>query len=352
MFNFEKKIGEEEAIFFGKHNGLHDTISVPHLRLEELYLQQMATDWAHNEFDYSKDREQLRTCPKGVRDLMLYNILFQWHLDSVAADNLFPLFAPFLTNSEANALFCFNDKMEYTHSKTYSEIIRQCMPDKTELDAFLSDIKQVRKRLSPVFKNLKTLKELGHKYQLGMVSKEECYPYLIKGLVTWWCMERIQFMASFPMTFSIVEKGWFQNMGNAVQKIMLDEYNIHAETMKYCLSYELSTKNGKKVWEEAKAECRKIVDSFVQAEKEWVDFALSDGRGVAGLSTELMYRDIEYNAAEVYEVLFGIKPSITERPLKLMEVWLSLDKTQAAGQEIASVNYLLGSVHDDTDGDL
>ena len=125
MFNFNRKLGEDSAIFFGSPRGLHDSVVVKHPYLAQLYDSQIATNWKYNEFSLAKDREQMQYCPKSIKDLMLYNILFQWHLDSVAADQLFPLFSPFLTNSEASRLFCKNDDMEYTHSLTYSEIVRQ-----------------------------------------------------------------------------------------------------------------------------------------------------------------------------------------------------------------------------------
>ena len=102
MFNFNRKLGEDSAIFFGSPRGLHDSVVVKHPYLAQLYDSQIATNWKYNEFSLAKDREQMQHCPKGIKDLMLYNILFQWHLDSVAADQLFPLFSPFLTNSEAS----------------------------------------------------------------------------------------------------------------------------------------------------------------------------------------------------------------------------------------------------------
>lgn len=350
MFNFDKKIGEGSEIFFGKPKGIYDTIVVSHPRLQELYLAQRATDWMHNEFDLSKDREQLRSLDKGTRDLMLYNILFQWHLDSVAADNLFPLFAPFLTNSEASSLFSLNTSMEYVHSMTYSEIVRQCIPDHEELEKFIQDIEQVRKRLEPIFGILGKLSNAGCLYRLGEVSEDECYNILIKGLVTWWCMERIQFMSSFAKTFGVVRTGTLQGVGNYVQKIMLDEMNIHAETMKYVIQHEMKT--NPKQWKDLESSLRKIVDTFVQGEYDWIDFVLSNGRGVSGLSNTLLKMWVDYNADDVYVTLFGDSKKQVDNPLKWMDNWLNPDKIQTANQEIANGNYLLGVVVDDVDGEI
>ena len=79
MFNFNRKLGEDSAIFFGSPRGLHDSVVVKHPYLAQLYDSQIATNWKYNEFSLAKDREQMQYCPKSIKDLMLYNILFQWH---------------------------------------------------------------------------------------------------------------------------------------------------------------------------------------------------------------------------------------------------------------------------------
>ena len=347
MFNFDRKLGEDSSIFFGSPKGLHDSVVVKHPYLAHLYDAQIATNWKYNEFSLSKDREQMLTCPKPIKDLMLYNILFQWHLDSVAADQLFPLFSPFLTNSEASRLFCKNDDMEYTHALTYSEIVRQCVSDRDELETFIKDIENVRKRLDPVFDCLKYLKEDGHKYALGHITEDAAYPALLRGLVCWWCMERIQFAVSFAVTFAIVQQGWFPGIGNYVQKIMLDELNIHAKTIQYVIKHELSTHRGKREWTTLKRECKHIVDTFLEGEYDWAEFLTSQGRGIIGVTKESLCLSAKYEAEEVYQTLFGESLGVTKSPTPYMEQWLNPDNTQNANQEIENGNYLLNSVVND-----
>lgn len=347
MFNFNRKLGEDSAIFFGSPRGLHDSVVVKHPYLAQLYDSQIATNWKYNEFSLAKDREQMQHCPKSIKDLMLYNILFQWHLDSVTADQLFPLFSPFLTNSEASRLFCKNDDMEYTHALTYSEIVRQCVSDREELEVFIKDIEQVRERLIPALDYLEELKDVGHRYALGELREKEAYEAVLKGLVCWWCMERIQFAVSFAVTFAVVQQGWFHGIGNYVQKIMLDELNIHANTMKYVIKYELSTDNGKKAWENIRSDCLEIVDTFLNCEYDWAKFIVSDGRGIVGLTEEVLKRSARYEAAEVYDTLFGLTLGVVDNPTPYMAQWMNPDNTQNANQEIENGNYLLNSVVND-----
>ena len=348
LFNFDRKLGEDSAIFFGVKKGLHDSLFVHHQRLDDLYLAQKSTDWMHNEFDLSQDREQMRSCPESIRDVMLLNILFQWHLDSIAADGLLPLFAPFLTNSEASRLFSLNCQMEDVHALTYSEIVRQCVPRIEDIEHLREQVEAVKMRLAPIFKNLVALKEVGNEYSLGQISAHVAYPYVLKGLVTWWCMERIQFMESFSATFAVVSQSWFQGIGNYVQKIMLDERNIHAETIKYCLLHELNTPMGRYWWSKIADEMRQLVDSFVEAEDNWVDFLFSEGRGRGLMVTPVALKeDVRYNAQEVYKELFGDIPTITVPPLPYMETWLNPDNVQNANMEADSNNYLMNVVQAD-----
>ena len=131
---------------------------------------------------------------------------------------------------------------------------------------------------------------------------------------------------------------------------MLDELNIHAETMKYVIQHEMKT--NPKQWKDLENSLRKIVDTFVQGEYDWIDFVLSDGRGVSGLSNTLLKMWVDYNADDVYVTLFGDSKKQVDNPLKWMDNWLNPDKIQTANQEIANGNYLLGVVVDDVDGEI
>ena len=53
-FNFDRKFGEDNAIFFGSPKGLLDTVVCHHPKLESLFLAQKATDWMYGEFPLEK----------------------------------------------------------------------------------------------------------------------------------------------------------------------------------------------------------------------------------------------------------------------------------------------------------
>ena len=53
--------------------------------------------------------------------------------------------------------------------------------------------------------------------------------------------EQLNILNNSAKTFGVVRTGTLQGVGNYVQKIMLDELNIHAETMKYVIQHEMKT---------------------------------------------------------------------------------------------------------------
>ena len=161
-------------------------------------------------------------------------------------------------------------------------------------------------------------------------------------------------MASFPVPFAIKDStGWFPNICNYIQKIMLDELNIHAETMKYIIQWELQTERGKRVWQKIRLECLEIVDSFVEAEKEWARFLPTEGRSLVGLTPLTLCDNVDYEAVEVYNTLFGdsVRYMKGER-LPVMAKWLNPDQVQVANMELDNNNYLLNVMVEDYTGDI
>jgi ribonucleoside-diphosphate reductase beta chain len=67
---------------------------------------------------------------------------------------------------------------------------------------------------------------------LTVYSEEEAIKNLLKYYFAMLLLERIQFMASFAITFTIAKTGLFQAIGQAVKKIAQDELEVHVEFRK------------------------------------------------------------------------------------------------------------------------
>lgn len=342
------------SLFLGEAPALYDSINVTHPRIFELYKQQKSADWSEDEIDLEQSRIDMMLCPPEVREVMVENLALQWEADSVAARAIVAAFAPFITNSEYWAALLKVSEIEVLHALTYSEIVRVCMANPEDIFARIMQSEDITGRMEPVVAAFNELIEIGAKYRLKMVSKDECYPVVMKGLVALFCLERLQFVDSFAATFAVVESGWFQGIGKLVQKIMQDERFIHAELGKYAIQTELSTERGKQWFEQNKQVVQDIIDAVVQVEYNWNKHLFSDGRKVPGMFTEsLGYDWIDYNAQDVYDV-FSLEPKrrVKNIPLKYMENWLDLNKTQNANQEGDQANYRLNIIVDDMSDEI
>lgn len=343
----------EYPLFLGESPGLYDSVNTPYPKLFDLYKKQKQADWSEDEIDLTQSRIDMLVCPPEMKDIMVKNLSLQWEADSIAARSIAPLFAPFITNSEYWAAILKVSEIEVLHALTYSEIVRQCLDDPKEVFTSIMQNEEIIGRLDPVSKAFSNLRICGAKYVLGMISKEEAYPVVMEALVALFCLERLQFMASFAITFAVVEQGVFQGIGKLVQKIMQDERFIHAELGKEALLIEFATPKGR-AWLTANKEVVKgIVDSVKQAEYKWSSYSFQEGRKCVGLNEKGLISWVDYNAQDVEDILeLPVENRIKKSPLKYMDNWLDMNKTQNAQQEADSANYNLNIIVDDVGDEI
>jgi ribonucleoside-diphosphate reductase beta chain len=336
-------------LFFGEQPALYDSINVTHPKLFDLYKLQKSTDWDEAEIDLSQSKIGMMTCPEETRDVMVKNLALQWEFDSVASRSIAPLFAPFITNSEFWAAILKNSEIEVLHALTYSEIVRQCIPDPNTIFEQIHHNEHIIGRMEPVAKAFNDLKIAGAKYILGLITDDEAYPVVIKALIALYALERGQFVVSFAATFAVVDAvGDFQGIGTLVQKIMMDERFIHAEVDRIALQIEFATERGRAFMEDHSEEIKELLDSVRNAEYTWTKYLFSEGRKVGNLNENLMIDHVDYEFAPIYETV-GLEPPrvVAKAPLKYMERWMDLNKTQNANQETDQANYLLNIIVDD-----
>lgn len=345
--NQEWKTGKYN-LFLGEAPGLYDSINVTHPKIFKLYKEQKSADWSEDEIDLEQSRIDMLTCAPEVREIMVENLALQWEADSIAARSIAPLFAPFVTNSEYWAALLKVSEIEVLHALTYSEIVRVCMSNPKEIFERIMKNDAIIGRMEVVAKAFNELKTAGAKYSLGQMTKEEAYPIVMRAVVALFCLERLQFVDSFAATFGVVETGVYQGIGKLVQKIMQDERYIHAELGKYAIQTELATERGKEWFEKERETIRAMIDEVVQSEYTWNTHLFSNGRKCVGFTQQNGVDWIDYNAQDVYKV-FGFEPPrvVEKNPLKYMENWLDLNKTQNANQEGDQANYRLNIIVDD-----
>lgn len=339
-------------LFMGDEMSLYDSINVNYKELFDVYKQQVSQRWTENEFNHEQSRLDMLSCPKGVYDVMLLNLSFQWVLDSVASRAIAPLFAPFVTNSELWAALMENSNMEVIHALSYSEIVRQCVANPDDVFKLSVQNEKTIQRAVKVVSVFNDLQKAGAEYILGIrKNDQDTYNIVFKGLVALYILERLQFMASFAATFAVVEQGYFQSIGKMVQKIMLDEIFCHYTTDAIALKIEMANERGKTAMQQCKGEILEMIAEVRNQERSWSDYLFSEGRSIVGLNPLLLNEWVDYNAQAVYDGL-GLSEDvqfdrIKQNPLKWMDNWIEIDKFQNAMQEADGNNYALNVVKDD-----
>jgi len=337
VFNTEKTDYEKPLLLMGQAPGLFDTVNKHYPVIWSLYCMMKSLDWDPNEFNYASCNAEFKSCSKSNYDMMIKTLAWQWEADSVASRAIAPVLAPFISSSELWAAWQRISDNEVVHAATYSEIIRNSFDDPSVILDEILRVEESMDRLTTVSKFLADGYEYAHKYALGQVANDqETYNVAFKMIIALLALERIQFMASFAVTFAIADTGLFQPIGKAVQKIAQDELEVHVELDKAVLKNELGTERGRIAFEQTKDEVKQMLDEVVNSEMEWVDYLFSEGRELVGVNADMLKRWVLFSAKDVYNFL-GIKSEDFKfpqsNPLKYMEKWLDISKTQPAPQE-------------------
>src|SRR5690625_1216204 len=201
-------------------------------------------------------------------------------------------------------------------------------------------------RLERVVKAFDEAFTASHQYALGQIpNNQETYNKVFMMVVALYCMERIQFLASFAVTFAICDTGMFQPIGKAVQKIAQDELEIHAELDKVVLQHELTTERGRTAFEQCREDIEGLIEEVIDSELRWIEYLFSEGRELVGMNADRLSAWTLYCAKDVYNTL-GLTTDKynfpANNPLKFMEKWLNISKTQASPQEQDIAAYKVG----------
>lgn len=338
-------------LFLGQELGLHDSINRPYPELFDLFKKLKSLDWSEDEIKLHQDRMDFEEVDKSTYDVMIKTLSWQYEADSLASRSIVSLFAPFISNSDLSQMMLKWSENESLHALTYSEIIRQCIKRPEDVFEEIISNENVTDRSGEIAQAFSELKVLGAKYTLDpeSVDSEEVRQTLLKTLVCLYCLEQMEFMASFACTFALAERELFLGVASLVQKIMIDE-TIHTRMDEAILDILMKDEVWQRSYLNIKYDLQEIVDSVYQQEVSWSEYIFSEGRSVVGLNTGLLKEWVNYKAQVVYKKLDLKRPFnvVEDNPLPWMEGWLDIDSQQTAAQEADLNNYRLNSVVDDT----
>jgi ribonucleoside-diphosphate reductase beta chain len=343
IFNTEKTLEQysNPKIYLNDAKGLINTIHKSFPKIWSLYKEIKALDWSEDEFDYSQCLQDFKTVDKDVSDFMINTLAWQWEADSIAATSPIVLIAPFNPSIEIWETEAAITVNELVHANTYSEIVRMSF-DKPEevLDEILKKQESL-KRLESVTTFLSEFENFSKEVQYGTeYSEEETIKYLLKYYFAMLLLERIQFMASFAITFTIAKTGLFQAIGQAVKKIAQDELEVHVEYRKQViLELQKMDKTGK-IWESIKPELNKMFHDVVTTEMIWTEELFKD-KNLVGVNADLIKEWVLFNAKDVakFAKLESQFQFPTKNPIPFLEDWFNMNAAQQAPQEIQVAAY-------------
>ena len=358
IFNSNKTLEEYKntPLFCGPEPGLMDTIYKPYPKLWSLYKELKSLDWSEDEFDFTRCMLDFKNAHPDISNMMIETIAWQWEADSVAGRSILAIMAPFVSSTEYwTALVRIADN-ENIHGATYSEIVKLSFEDPDSVVQRILDFQNTQARMEILTKTLEEALRLSRQYAAGLIPmSDELYrDVVIKTTICALFLERLQFMASFAVTFTICSTGLFQPIGKAVQKICQDELEIHAEFDKEVLKYEMKTAKGKWSVESLSDWIADLCDEFINAEFHFVDSLFRDGRSLPGANADLFKQWVLFNAKDVVKFLNidtkGKYVFPKQNPMPLLETWIDMSKNQPSPQEQDVGMYKVGVVRDDSEG--
>jgi ribonucleoside-diphosphate reductase beta chain len=300
-------------------------------------------DWPEDDFKFESCNAEFKSVPESISKRMISTLAWQWETDSIAARTLSVLMAPFVTNSELQRLYARITENEYLHAATYSEIVRNSFDDPNEIMGEVLAARDAMERLKMVAEVMEVTAHVGARMGTGdlTITKEAAYEAAMMYVVALFALERIQFMASFAVTFAIGSAGMFIPIASAVQKICQDEYDIHVEVGRYVLKYEMNLPQGQQFMSKNKDVIKNLCDQIVNVELDRVDYLGLDEEPMVGITSKLLKDWVYFCAGDVYRTL-GIESDFTiprKNPAGFMEQWIDISKMQNSLQEQESGQY-------------
>ena len=241
-----------------------------------------------------------------------------------------------------------------THALTYSEIVKNSFDNPEEVLKDILKIKEAFSRLEIVGEIFNNALITGSKLNLGLVERnQDTYNDVFMFVVALYCLEAIQFMSSFGITFAMGNAQEFIPIAMAVQKIANDEYYVHRPWDRAVLDIELGNEYGLTAFNKNRAKILDLINSVVRSEMSWNDYTFSEGREHPGLNKDVLNKGVLFYAKEVYEFFGFTKEEIpfelpNKNPLLYMNDWLEIDKMQTSPMEQKSGNYVLGMIAKDS----
>lgn len=366
----------ESKLFLGQDLGIADYVNVRYPRIEELALLQRSQFWVETEISLENDKKQWPNLPQHIKDKTLLNLAWQTQADSIITRAPEDAILKLVSRPELEGMLIQWSYFENIHSRAYSNIIRNVLPNPGDFIATVQANDEAFARLAlPV----SVIDELAALAEIWLEKREELevsrslgfhdsYNEVLFGELTEkvqqkilefyyavYALEAIMFFASFACTFALAENDILTGIAKNLQLIAKDEA-LHTVMAMEVLRILQNGEIPPHVVAAAQANAPKILRSILETEINWAHYIFPEGEDIPGLNADLLVEYLYYNARLAFMAI-NIPwpedlPVIMEDPIGWMKGWLNTKNQQVAPQEAQITNYRVGATSQANPDDL
>ncbi len=207
LLNLSKfQIPASGSLFLENNRGLVDSINRPHQQIFDYFKKLKSLDWDEHEFELEKCALEFKTKPAHLCFKMIQTLAWQWEADSVAANAIVPMAAPFVSDSDLWLAYMRIGDNEGLHALSYSEIVKYGLGESANVLREVVENTESAKRLETVTKVLRHVQIVGAKLTIGLIKEtdQEARDAVMLFVAAMLVLERVQFMVSFAATFAAI----------------------------------------------------------------------------------------------------------------------------------------------------
>lgn len=316
----------------------YDVVKYPHIEIWNN--MGLAHFWRPEEVDITKDREDYNTLNDIQKHIYISNLKRQIKLDTVQGREPVQCFSPLCSLPEVENGFMNLSFQETIHSRSYTHILRNTVPDPSVIFDTIDDIPEIVELGDELEKYYNQLEEQTKVAYGSYEHKKALYLALISANA----LEGIRFYVSFLCSWAFAQI--LNKMeGNAkIIKLIGRDENEHLKFVQDIIDICLKEDpDYVKIREETLEEVHEIYYTVLQQEKNWAKYLFQYG-GMLGLDEQMCceyatMRTIECSSALGYNL--SLDEPITH-PVPWITDWISSGRKQNALQETENDSYLLG----------
>ena len=215
VFNKKKVDTLKEPMFFGEAINVSRYDIQKYKVFEDLIEKQLSFFWRPEEVDINKDRIDFQSLPEHEKHIFLSNLRYQTLLDSVQGRSPNLAFLPIVSVPELETWIETWSFSETIHSRSYTHIIRNIVPNPSVVFDGILDDENIIKRAEGATNYYDALIKKCNDYNNGLngVTLRDCKKALYLAMMSVNILEAIKFYVSFACSFAFAERKLME--GNA-----------------------------------------------------------------------------------------------------------------------------------------